>query len=286
MQEDTPLVVGEKFTPNWNLSITSDQYHGDKSAVSSTGLRKILKSPYSFYSHHFLDQKEEDVPAFKLGTAFHMAILEPTEFAKKFILVPKFSGTGSVAAKKEFMDAHPGSLFLTETEFRDLSGMIESVSQHRVASRILKHGTPEVSGFYRDPGTGILCKIRPDLFDSKSMTFLDVKTTTDCSMDAFSRKIWDLRYDFQMSMYCAGIAAIDGKKVDNCLFLAVEKKPPYDVALYIADEDLLQRGEIDYYIALERLKTSLSTRSWGRYQQGVKPIGLPPWALNKGVNHE
>lgn len=272
-----PHIVGEDFTPHWALELTNEQYHADKTAVSSTGLRKLLKSPYAF-----MNQSVETTAAMAFGSAVHLAVLEPKEFENRFILEPKFSGTGSVKAREEFRNAHKDAVILKQDAYEDLMRMLESVLSHREANHIIKNSKVEQSGYYRDPETGIKCRIRTDFFWENMMILGDLKTTQeDCSRDSFSKAIYHFRYDIQIYMYCLGIELITGKKVENALFLAVEKTNHYEVALYEADEALLFKGKTDYELLMKRLKTCIDTNRWDRYQQKHQSIGLPHWAYQK-----
>ena len=273
----------KEFVPHWNLNLTNEQYHADKTAVSSTGLRTILKSPKAFYRYHTQSESGEKSDALRIGTAVHMAILEPTLFSKRFVIAPKFSGEGSVKARNEWKLTLPrDAVVLKEEEFNDLQEMINSVLKHQDACNILKNGVAEMSGYYIDPETGIKCRIRPDFYHEGHRALLDVKTTCNCESSSFSRSIWDFRYDFQFGMYCEGIHLITGRPVDYPLFLVIEKKAPFECALFMADEELMAKGRADYRIALNKLRDCLETNSWPAYQRKIEPISLPIWALKQG----
>lgn len=279
MKLNYPLIVGEQFVSHWNIGITNEQYHSDKSAVSSTALRKLLKSPYAFYNYHILGEKTEPTDAMQFGTIFHLALLEPEEFKKRFTLEPEFKGKGSFNAYYEWEKSLPlNSVVLSPEKYKDLIGMIESVKRHWEASAILKESLVEQSGYYRDPLTGILCKLRADFFHPQFLILGDVKTSTDCTVDSFSKTIWNYRLDIQLYMYTLGIQEIMGTAIKYPMFLVIEKKPPYEVALYYGDEDLIQSGKNAYEFCLNRLKVCLENDDWPGYQQSNQSISLPKWA--------
>jgi len=277
-----PAILDD-FKPHWRFDLTNEEYHADKTAVSSTGLKKILKSPLSFYSSHVLGIREEETDAFRFGSAFHMALLEPKEFAKSFIVAPEFKGLGSVAAKKEWRENQKkDAVILKEKEYADLIEMINSVERHPFACSILKNGRSEVSGYFTDPVTGIKCRIRPDFMHLGEGVLLDVKTTTDVESKKFSRTLWEYRYDFQMAFYSLGMELITGKPVRYPLYLAIEKKHPFECAVYSVDDIVLQKGKSDYDIAMKKLKECIESRSWLGYQNKIETISLPYYALKEG----
>lgn len=272
-------LVNEDFTPHWCLGMSNDDYHADKTAVSSSGLREILKSPFSFYNKHFGKFKSEESSAFRIGTAIHMAILQPDLFHRSYHLQPKFSGAGAVKNKADWLLSLPkDSIVLKEDEFNDLKEMVNSVHRNRIACHILRSGQSEVSGYFRHE-SGVKCRIRPDFWDDKSGILLDVKSTRSVEASEFSKSIWQFRYDFQMAFYSEGIRQITGKNVDLPLFLVIEKHAPFECAIYQADELMLEKGKMDFNRAMNTLKECLQTNSWKPYQSKIQPISLPKWAL-------
>lgn len=275
-------IVTDTYTPHWQLNLSNEAYHADKTAVSSTGLRRILKSPRAFHLGQTTQTEETD--ALRFGSAVHLAILEPELFQQKYVIMPQFSGTGSVKAKADWrLTLAAGSVILKEDEYNDLQEMINSVLRHTDACNILKNGKAEMSGYFYDPDTGIKCRIRPDFFVEGHMALMDVKTTQDVEASAFSRSIWTYRYDFQAAFYAEGIRLITGKPVQYPLFLAIEKKAPFECALYLADEGMMAKGLMDYRLAMTKLKECLQSQSWTGYQSKIQPIALPRWALNESL---
>lgn len=275
-----PEIISYGFTPNWQLDLSNDDYHADRSAVSSTGLRRILKSPRAFAAGQIAEPEETN--ALRFGHAVHLAILEPKLFEKLYVIMPRFAGTGSVKAKADWrLTLDAGAVILKEDEYNDLLEMINSVQRHQDACNILKNGKAEMSGYFADPDTGIKCRIRPDFFHEGLMALLDVKTTQDIEMSSFSKTIWKYRYDFQAAFYCEGIRLITGKNVQYPLFLALEKNPPFEVAVYMADEGMMAKGLMDYRFALNKLKECIEVSSWTGYQSKIQPISLPRWATTE-----
>jgi hypothetical protein len=266
------------------LSMSGDEYHSDKSAVSSSTLKNILKSPRSFLTA-YEEPKEEDTLSMTLGTALHCLVLEPKVFVKTYIQMPDFGDFRTKAAKEErddWLDTIPSEITPISKKMWDtVFAMGNAIQNHKDAKLLIRNGIAEKSIFYRDPGTGLRCKVRPDYYNESLGVLIDVKTTIDCTQDSFSKTIWNYRYDFQMAMYMEGLKLLTGKDFDYGVFIAVEKEPPYEVGVYKVDADLVMKGRIDYRRALDLLSECIHKNEWPSYQQGMKEISLPKWALSK-----
>lgn len=288
------LLIDPAFKPEWRENVPEEVYHADKTAVNSSSLRKILKSPASFKAS-FWGEKQEPTDAMKFGTLVHQAILEGPKFRERYVVAPEFMGftkdgrpsAQSAEAKRKKAEWYAEQemmqrLVVTQEEMDKLMGMIDSVVNHKDAFSLLKNCVTEVSGYFACPKTGILNRIRVDALERNLNALIDVKTTTDCSIEAFSKTIWNYRYDFQMAQYGIGTEIISGKKMEFHAFIAIEKEPPYEVAVYVADEGLMSKGAEDYHKAMAKLAECIKTDKWEGYQaSGIQNIGLPHWALQQ-----
>ena len=275
-------LIQTDFSSHWREDETAEQYHLNRSAVNSSSLKKILKSPNSFRAEFTRQFERKETPAMKFGTLVHTAILEGKDFKERYAVMPDFGDQRTKInkqAKTEWLAENEGKLHCTQRELDATLYMIESVLAHRDADKLLKHGKTEVSGYFRDPDTGIIQKIRPDFISFNLNAEVDIKTTVDCSREAFTRSIWNYRYDFQRVMYREGIKHITGKEVNFSAFIAIEKEPPYECAVYIADEGFMDRAYQDYRKALELLHDSIIKNEWHPYQQRLENISLPTWAF-------
>lgn len=291
------MIAPPDLVPHWREGVPDVAYHADLSAVSSTGIRKILKSPATFKNHILDGLAPEPTDAMKFGTLVHRAVLEGTDFLKAYVVEPEFSGyTLDGRESKQSKDAKQkrdawryeqqlaGNLVVTQKERDDIQGIVEAIINHEDAFALLKDGVTEVSGYYRDPETGIYCRIRPDFYSPGLGVLLDLKTTQDVEEGAFSRTIWNFRYDCQLAMYGEGAGIITGRPVTYYAFIAVEPNPPYEVAVYTADQALIEIGAEDYHRALRTLKQCVETNNYPRAQRKMQDIGLPGWVINQRSN--
>lgn len=278
MNPNLPLIT-DQFKNTWVENKTSDEYHADKTAIGSTSLKAILESPLAFLAA-IKSPPDEDNDALRFGRAAHQAFLEPDEFRRRMVAQPDFGDLRTKEAKqfkaRWTEDLPPGVTVVTKDELDTITGIINSIAGHKHALGLVKGARPEISGYFRDEKTGILCKFRPDLLHTDLTALTDFKTTRSCGRKKFSDEIFTRKYYFQMAFYREGVKAITGKYPDTCAWLAAEKTDPYDVAVYYASEAMIEKGEKAYRYALDKLKECMTTGVWhGKQPDGIEPIDLP-----------
>lgn len=259
------------------VELTNEEYHADRTAVSSTGLKELLRSPMHY--QHYLTAERTEKECFRIGTAIHTALLEPDRFAQEYVIAPEAGRSNATKeAYKKFVDEHVGSRFISQSEMDMIHGIVKQVNKHDFARELLKIGKPEQSFFWTDEETGIICKIRPDLL-ALGYTCLDVKSTEDASAESFGKACANLKYDLSAAMYVEGIYRCTGEEIDFS-FLAVEKKAPHGVALYKASEEFMAKGHAKFRKALRILKQCRDTNSYPSYQPDgrFEELDLPRWA--------
>ena len=248
--------------------LTNEQYHADRTAISKSWLDKIHRSP--LHLRTYLDgESPTPTPAMQFGTAVHSFVLEPDTVNRLYVPKPdgmKFSTREGKAWRADNAD----KTILTSDEWRAAMACRDSVYKHKAAKALLEKGAKEQSAFYTNPDTGEVCKARFDnLLDH---CVADVKTTKDASPDGFIKSIVNFRYDVQVPHY------LEGPQLDNFFFICVETEPPYAVAVYRANADILKRGMAIRKRNLITYAECKSRDQWPGYSDDWQHIGLPGWA--------
>ena len=243
--------------------ISSEVYHGDRSCVSVSGLKQLLRSPEHFRA--YLDSERKETPAKFFGTAIHACLLDPEVFAREYVVAP--SSDKRSKEYKEFEVANATKKLLSAGQMAAIEGIGRKVATHKSASTLLRAARKEHTLIWQDRGTGIWIKIRPDCVctDFDTGICLDLKSTEDAQCAAFQRSCVSYDYDLQAAVYLEGLRVVFGRDFDFS-FLAFEKEEPYGVALYGAPEAMIGRGQRRFREALAKLKMCRETGRWPGYQ--------------------
>lgn len=176
-----------------------------------------------------------------------------------------------------------------------IEGIRRSISRNSDCRMILAKGRAELSYFWTDPETGIPCRIRPDWIIQdifgRIIGLADLKTTDDASKEGFRRSVEKYGYDLQAAFYVDAIKQLIGRELPF-FFIAVEKKAPHSVAVYRADDEMLETGRNpnsrrSYRFALNALSWCLENQCWPGYQapaddlSSIETIGLSDYAMRK-----
>lgn len=262
------------------IGVPAHEYHQrELGVVSKSALDLIARSPAHYRA--WVDGLErEATPAMRFGTALHMALLEPERFKRTYVVAPDFGDMRSSKNREKrdaWLEERPGAVMLKPDDEAALLGMLESVMKHPAGSRLILEGESEVTLRWNDPISGLSCKSRADYWVRSKRLAVDVKTTDDASIDGFARSVANYRYHVQDALYRSGFREC-GEPIEHFAILAVEKQPPYAVAVYTLDEDAVTRG---YHLArmdIDRLADCLKTNTWPSYSDGVVELALPRWA--------
>ena len=287
-----PAIVEEDYVNHWKgEDFTNEMHHADLSSTSSSSLKEITVSPYTYLSGLKDKQnglKREETKPMRFGTLCHMAILEPEKFRKRFVMSPKFDlrTTKGKEGKAIFdLELPAGAIVMNEDEYDNLMGVIEAVLNHKEARHIFTEGVTERSGYFRDPITGILQRIRPDFMSTSSdlNMFIDFKTARDSSYRGFQSQIWALRYDLQLAMYREGIKQITGSYPQITGWIAVENTRPNEIAIYPFDKDHLDTAMLWYRYCLDKLAECIKSKNFHQRQVSNESMVLPDYAVRTEI---
>lgn len=269
------------------LEITNSEYR-KLPQVSKSDLMKITVSPK--YFKYCMDHPEENKKTHDLtfGSAAHKWILEKDDFFNEFIVEEKFDKRTSEGKRlaEEFEIRKGNKEVISQEDFETIKAMAEELLKNKWARTLLK-GEHEKSFVWEDKETGEGCKCRPDcLCEFKGQHIIvDYKTTRDPEKNAFQKSIEKYGYDLQAGMYTEGMKANTGHDY-QFVFIAQEKKPPYDFNIFQCDEEMMTSGKNLFHILIKKLHECKTTGKWNGVMEDenkLTSLGLPPWAKGVGV---
>lgn len=253
-------------------SMTEEEYRAAPGVNKST-LWWIRKSPAHY--RYYLTNPQQETPALKMGRAIHAAILQPKAFEKGYVASPGFDRRTKEgkAAYDAFMIEAAGREVLSAEEMEQCQAIKKAVTGCESARQLLEGCETEKPFFWHDDESGILCKCRVDAI--RPGVLVDLKTCADASTEAFTRDAIKYGYDVQAAHYVHGVKASSGT-APAFYFIAVEKAPPYAVNVIKASDGFLDRGMMQRFDLLARLKECQEADSWPDY--GESDLILPAWA--------
>jgi exodeoxyribonuclease VIII len=257
------------------------------SAVSKSHLDQIAKSPLHYWAR-YLDPNRvvpEPTPAMAIGSAVHTHVLELDQWDARYVTAPEGINRRTNAGKAEweaFETASTGRTVLSRTDAELVMRMGHSVFAHPAAAMLLAMpGKAETTHMWTDEATGLQCKCRPDWLTDDGSLIVDLKTTEDASPAGFRKSIGNFRYFVQASWYLDGVERATSKRPEQFIFVCVEKRAPYAVAVYAADAEMIAVGAAAAARDLEVLATCKTAGAWPGYSDQIETISLPPWMRPK-----
>ena len=262
--------------------ISNEAYH-KAAGVSKSQLDQFAKSPAHYLASLTTPRKE--TPAMRIGSIFHGMVLEPERV--KIAVAPacdKRTKDGK-ATWEAFCIENAGAEIVTAEEGEMLNGMVASVMAHPAARALLSGpGIAEGSCWWHDEQSGELCRCRPDFYRADLGIVVDLKSTEDASPKEFARSIANYRYHMQSAFYQDGVEAATGDFIKGFVFVAVEKKPPYAVAVYQLDMQGVEAGRVEYKRLLLDLADCKAAKKFPGYSDRIETISMPAWSIKELYN--
>ena len=256
-------------------------YHAHP-AISKSHLDQVARSPLHYWAR-YLDPNRvipEPTPAMAIGSAVHTHVLELDQWDARYVSAPDGIDRRTKAGKAEweaFTTAATGRTVLPKADADLVMRMAHSVFSHPAAAMLLAlPGKAETTHMWTDESTGLQCKCRPDWLTDDGRLLVDLKTTEDAGR-GFAKSIAQWRYHVQAAWYLDGVEQSTGTRPEQFLFVCVEKKAPYAVAVYAADAEMIAAGAQTAARDLDVLATCKAANAWPGYSDQIEPISLPAW---------
>lgn len=216
--------------------IQSSQYDNWE-GINASSLKKFIVSPLHYKD--WLDHKDEEKvgDAFRIGTAVHMAILEPHLLDERYLYAPEVdrrTKTGKDTWNEFLAKLNPKQdNFLYHEEVPMIEGMMKRVAINEFWTSL----TPYEDTTFREAGfeceyLGIKIKGRLDFYNHTKNVIVDWKTINETPTKRVAKnEIRSKGYDIQSFLYQKGVEIVTGIK-PKFYFGFIEKKSPYAIAFY------------------------------------------------------
>lgn len=292
-----------------SVIISNENYHKDKSIISSTSLKYMLISP-KHYKYYIDQEKKEPTPAMLFGSQYHSYLESFVKsnsdnlFKKEWINIFELSDIpinpttgrpfGNDTKKMQDYFSTKGIDFnkiINPESFEIIKQMKNALFSSLEVRRLIYGATAEESFFAEM--NGLKCKYRTDVRkETKKETFIiDWKTISD--IELIEKSIAERKYHVSAAFYSDLDFLIHNKSV-NFVWIFQETKPPYDFDIVWASPEDLAVGTYEYEIAMAQIKWCNENNIWeGKevfreiYENNYrvrKQSKLPAWYMNQLKN--
>lgn len=237
---------------------TNSEYHSDKTYLSSSSLKTILKSASKFHKEHILGERKNLEGAFlDEGTLTHSLILEPEQIEKEFAFFEGLRKHGK--DWEEFKEANEGKLVMSKPQKVRCEAYFKAYKDRKEAQKLIEGGFPEHTICTDINGVNI--KVRCDYINVDKAYIVDVKTTSfPAELDSFKHTINQYEYDLSAALYLKAIEDYY-KKPFQFYFLVLGKKE-LSCEIYKLSEATRARGTQKVIEAITKYKKCLKSNNW------------------------
>lgn len=263
------------------VDIEPSEYHANmtRGALSHSMLECFRRSPQEYFERYVARTiPRETTPQMELGTAVHMACLEPEKFATEVIEIPpevlSANGSRSGGKWKAFQEDNRDRLLLRAQDFAPIRRMRDAVYACPMARKLLESCDKKEQAAYwtRD---GLDCKALIDGLGER--VIIDIKTAKSSRPQDFATQAANMGYHRQAEWYQGGVHTITGKSLPF-IFIVVQNTPPYTVECIQLSDDFIAAAAVDNQEDVRKFLACDERDYWRSptYDQVVK-VEPPAW---------
>lgn len=232
-------------------------------ALNWSRLHLLERSPT-----HFKTGFGDETATFRLGTAAHMAVLEPARFQTAYEIFRGKKRQGKAWEEFETAAIRGGKAVLNVKEHAGAVAISAAIRAHERANHYLSGGKPEETMQWTIDAGDLRfdCKGRADYI---GVAIVDLKSTADASPSEFGWSVVKYGYLGQAAWYSDGHFLATGVR-KPFVFVAVEKKPPFMVQVYTVTEEELEMGRNLYLSLLAKLDYCTKNNWWSGYTESAE----------------
>lgn len=276
-----------------HLNVPRAAYDELTDRVNYSTLKLFDRSP--FHYKFAIDEREKELEAdpegsdtLVAGQLAHTLALEPELFEKQYAVWDKAWGRrdARTTAYKNFLAnaALEQRTIVTDEQLAHAKAIAHAIRTSPAAAPYIVGGSREVTVLwdYDEPQVGALdgwtMPMRARLDYVTDAAIIDLKTAVSAKPEDFQRVAWNLGYFSQAAMQLDGFCAIS-RRIRPYLWLVVENRPPYAVAVYEPSREGLELGRNAYRDWLRRLHLCRERNEWPGYTDAPLQLEPPRWAL-------
>ena len=267
--------------------LSAEEYHAGP-GVSKSLLDAFQISPWYYEQAKLGNGKTSS--GFDMGTAAHYAVLQPELFEANVICGPEDRRGNKW---KDLVAAHPGKTVLTAGDYQEIMQARDAVLAHPVASSLVTAGDAELSFYWNDLDTGLLCRCRPDrtirpVYGDDSGELVDFKLVAreNAEPSRFLKYVINYDYFVQAAYYLDGVVAVEEIPYDIFSFVVCEKETfQIKCFSFSSDHFLVEAGRLKYHYYLRKLADYLANPpAYLGYPLEIERPAAPAWFVRQVQN--
>lgn len=257
----------------------------------------------------------EPTEAMAFGSALHCFVLERHEFDTRHPIASQCCAilkSGKNAGQHCRNDAThqlaggcycgthkpDGAQFIANTISRDnaarIRAMADAIASHPAAAAVLEIkdemdlNEPAIIMDRTIDDYSVRCKAKLDAIRIKNWSaIVDIKTCQSAAFDAFQKDIDTFGY-YRQGAYYFDMLDVVGVRAEWFILIAVEKCPPFAVAVYSIGRDSIsvQIGRDENERLLRIYANCERMGRWPLYDDEFKEIDLAPWAVRRALQKD
>ncbi len=253
----------------------ADVYHAKAGEyLSSHMLAEFRRNPLLFHKKELGLIEDQDRPAYVLGRAAHVLILEGREAYEQAYAFggPINPRTGQpfgsrTKAFREWAEAQ-GKPVLDDDQAALVENLNTSVQAHEHASNLLADGIAE--GVIRAEYCGLPCQARLDWLNPER-GIVDLKTCDN--LDWLQMDARSYGYVYQLAFYRSLAATLTGERLPVYM-IAVEKREPLRTGVWRMSEEVLGLAQKENEEAIARLIACREKDEWLTGYEDIRTYDL------------
>lgn len=242
---------------------TFPEYLSKKDFIAASDIKTFLDSPKLYYYQKYIQEEKEEQKHFQLGSALHELVMEPELLHLHYISFPKVDRRTKEGkqAYDEYLVKAQGKVVLYDNDMEMLEKIAENARKNKTLVELLQDSHKELSCYTVDEKTGLKLRMRPDMLCKTKSTIVDIKSCLNSGPKKFKSDVYSYGYNLSAAYYSDYIGR------ENYVFAAMEKKQPYQISLYVCNDDMIEAGRQKYRMGLDLLKWSYDNNFWCDYNE-------------------
>ncbi len=233
-----------------------ESFKFDQRPLSYSTLKHILKTPLHFADNwHYAKERKKSDELFFGSLMDDMLFLDKKEFEEKYVVKPKFEGTGARTREAEWKQLNQSKQFATKADLQQAKLMCEALKANPMSAKLYEATTVVQKKIeWEDKKTGLKFVVKLDSLaeiDGKPVIW-DLKTAADASNEQYQRDAAKWYYTLQAHMYSSACIR-KGYGFPPFYHVVCEKTEPYAVNVFQADKTFMEVGKAQFERACERI---------------------------------